>query len=410
MRLGSLFAGFSSVVAYLFAAAAGVILLSGCGSCESVVHQSSLPVLAAGTFDAVDADQSGHRLFFADQSLKGIDVVDVSGASPKFVKTVTLPNQPHGLAFDPATRRLYAGLTGGDIAVVDMDAGSTKFLKVVDSFPTGEASADLLEFSPETNVIYAGANTTLVSIDAGTGKVVNKFDLKSPIEQIRYDPADRMLYATTPKLDSILQLDPAYGTVTRTYTQKKCKPKGLAINPSRQLAMVACGSSMAVFNLTTGQDEVSRTVPGGDLVTYDAAVDRFTVGSAHGPRDSSVGVFTGDARFMGMVSSSPEAHGAVFDDATGVVYAVSKTGLLSFSPAACAPLPDWVTFLGGLSVFAMPLAVFGLFLVWYARRRSRIGPKAPKPVTREQLLREDFDAERERMRELEDAIYGPEDR
>ncbi len=56
MGLGSLFAGFSSVVAYLFAAAAGVILLSGCGSCESVVHQSSLPVLAAGTFDAVDAD------------------------------------------------------------------------------------------------------------------------------------------------------------------------------------------------------------------------------------------------------------------------------------------------------------------------------------------------------------------
>lgn len=362
-----------------------------------------MPVLASGTFDGVEADQAGHRLFFADQTLSGIDVVDVSGGSPKFVRTVALPAAPHGLAFDAASRRLYAGLTGGDVAVVDADGA------VVDRIPTGEPLADLLEFSPSTNSLYAGAGTLVVAIDAATDKVVNKFDLKSPVEQIRYDSADRMLYATTPHNDSILQLDPAYGTVTRTYTQAKCRPTGLAINPARQLALVACRGSMAVFNLSTGRDEVSRTVQGGDLVAYDPVLDEFTVGSSHGPRDSAVGVFSGDANFMGMVSSSPQAHGAVFDDGTGVLYAVSGAGLLSFSPAACAPPPAWLTFTEGLSVFALPVAAFGLFLFWYARQRARVDPKAPRSRTWEELQKDDLAAERARMRELEDAMYGGED-
>ncbi|TMC84470.1 MAG: hypothetical protein E6J06_06755, partial [Chloroflexi bacterium] len=43
------------------AVAAGSILLSACTSCDSIVRQTALPVLAAGNFDAVEADQAGHR-------------------------------------------------------------------------------------------------------------------------------------------------------------------------------------------------------------------------------------------------------------------------------------------------------------------------------------------------------------
>jgi DNA-binding beta-propeller fold protein YncE len=409
-KLASLVMASAVVLGATFSAAAGAILLSACGSCDSIAVQASVPALAAGVFDGVEADQGGHRLFFADQSINGVDVVDVSGTSPRLVGTIDLPASPNGLAFAAGSKRLYAGMDGGHVAVIDADGLSQTFLKVVDSVDAGAATADLLEFSPRTNSLYVstGAGASVVAIDAASDKVVNRFDLKTSVEQARYDPADGKLYVTAPHIDSILQLDPAYGTVTRTYRQQGCGPKGLAINTSRQLALVACGGSMAVFNLRTGLDEVSRVVPGGDLVAYDPAVDRFTVGSSHGPRDSSVGVFSGDGRFIGMVGSSPQAHGAVFDDRSGLVYAASKAGLLSFSPAACAPPPDWLTFIGGASVFIVPLVLFGLYLFAYARRHSRIGTRATGRASWDQLQREDLAAERERIRELEDAIYGPE--
>jgi hypothetical protein len=162
---------------------------------------------------------------------------------------------------------------------------------------------------------------------------------------------------------------------------------------------------VALFNLRTGLDEVSRKVPGGDLASYDGAVDRFAVGSSHGPRDSSVGVLSGDGRFMAQVQSSPNAHGAVFNDATGVVYALSNSGLLSFSPSACAPPPDWLTFAGGLAFYVAPLAALGLMLYLYARKRR--DPNARRSPSWDELQKEDLIAERERIRALEDAIYGP---
>lgn len=406
-KLASLGAGFATVTSALASAAVGIVLLSACGSCEGTVRQTAVPVLAAGTFDGIDVDQSQRKLYFADQTIHGIDVVDVSGAKPVSVGTVGLPAAPNGLAFAADSQRLYAAMNGGQVAVIDMDRLSQKYLQVVNKITVDPTSADLLEYSAQTNSLYVGSGTAVVVVDTTNGKVANRFEVGSPVEQPRYNRADGKLYVTTPHTDTLLQLDPSTGQVLRRYEQKKCRPKGLAINTSRDIALVACSGSMAVFNLRTGLDEITRTVPGGDIVTYDANVDRFTVGSSHGPRDSSVGVFSGDARYMGLVSSSPNAHGAVFDDTTGLVYAVSSKGLLSFSPAACAPPPDWLTFIGGASVFILPLAAFGVFLAWYARRRSRFDPKAPRAKTWEQLQKEDVEAERERIRELEDAIYGP---
>ena len=413
-RLASAGAACTLAVSALFAGAFGAVVLSACGSCESYVRHASLPVLAAGTFDGVEVDQPAHRLYFSDQATRAVDFVDLSGGSPRFMGSVDLPAPPHGLAFAQPTQRLYAGMDGGQVAVIDTDRKSEQFMKVIDNVAidasTTAPAADLMDFSAALRALYVGtgSNGSVVVMDATSDKVTRRFDLKTPVEQPRIDPADGKLYVSTPNTDSIVELDPSSGKLTRTLKQTGCHPSGLAINPSRQLAMVACRGSMAVFNLRTGLDEITTSVQGGDIVTYDAVLDRFTVGSSHGPRDSSVGVFNGDGRFMGIVASSPKAHGAVFDDRTGDVYAISTTGLLSFSPAACAPPPDWLTFTGGAAVFFVPLALFGVFLFSYARRRGRVDPSKPRPPTKEEMQREDLEAERERIRALEDAIYGPE--
>ncbi len=388
------------------AVAAGSVLLSACASCDSIVRQTALPVLAAGNFDAVDADQAGHRIYFADQATHGVDVVDISTGSPRFVGVIDVGGATKGLAYAPDRHRLYAGIESGYVAVIDTDPASAHSMQMIDQVTVDQTQADLLDYSPKTHTVYVGTghSNAVVAIDADTDKVTSRFDASSAVEQPRFDPTDGNLYVTTPGNDSLLQINTATGNVTRTYTIRHCHPAGLAINPNRQLAMVACRSSTGLINLRTGANEVSRTVPGGDLVSYDARADRFLVGSSHGPKDSSVGVLDGDGQFVAQVQTSDSAHGAVIDDATGVVYALSAVGVLSFSPSACAPPPGWLPLVGGILMYTLPLAAFGVFLFMYARRR----PREPRGPTWEQLRADDLAAERERIRDLEDAIYGPE--
>jgi len=388
------------------AVAAGSVLLSACASCDSIVRQTALPVLAAGNFDAVDADQAGHRIYFADQATHGVDVVDISTGSPRFVGVIDVGGATKGLAYAPDRHRLYAGIESGYVAVIDTDPASAHSMQMIDQVTVDQTQADLLDYSPKTHTVYVGTghSDAVVAIDADTDKVTSRFDASSAVEQPRFDPTDGNLYVTTPGNDSLLQINTATGNVTRTYTIRHCHPAGLAINPNRQLAMVACRSSTGLINLRTGANEVSRTVPGGDLVSYDARADRFLVGSSHGPKDSSVGVLDGDGQFVAQVQTSDSAHGAVIDDATGVVYALSAVGVLSFSPSACAPPPGWLPLVGGILMYTLPLAAFGVFLFMYARRR----PREPRGPTWEQLRADDLAAERERIRDLEDAIYGPE--
>jgi len=388
------------------AVVAGSVLLSACTSCDSIVRQTALPVLATGNFDAVVADQAQHRIYFADQATHGVDVVDISTVSPRFVGIIDVGGATKGLAYAPDRHRLYASIESGAVAVINMDPASARYMHMIDQVAVDQTQADLLDYSPNTHMLYVGTGHTngVVAVDANTDNVVSRYDAKSAVEQPRYNPADGNLYVTTPGEDSVLQISTDTGKVTRTYTIRHCHPTGLAINPNRQLAMVACRSSTGLINLRTGANEVSRIVAGGDIVSYDAGADRFLVGSSHGATDSSVGVFDGDGQFLAQVKTSDSAHGAVIDDATGRVYALSAVGLLSFSPSACAPPPGWLALVGGILMYTLPLAALGVFLVLYARRR----PRAPHGPTWEDLRADDLAAERERIRDLEDAIYGPE--
>jgi len=267
------------VIVLVLAAAGGVLALGACASCQSTVRVAAMPVVAAGSFDGVVADPNTHRLYMADRTAKGLDVVDISSTTPRFMATVNLGAMPSGLALAPNQNRLFAAVEGGKVAVID-----TGSARVIDTIALNASSADLLDYSPQTRRVYAGTGDggEVVTIDATTDKVRLRLAAKAPVGQPRYDPADGMLYVTTPKSDSLVQINPASGNITRTYVIPKCGPAGVAINPTRQLAMLACGSSVGLLNLQTGAQTVTRAVQGGDIVSYDAAADRFVLASPLG--------------------------------------------------------------------------------------------------------------------------------
>ncbi|HET7467715.1 MAG TPA: YncE family protein [Candidatus Dormibacteraeota bacterium] len=406
MRRGGALASIVASVATALAACGSLLLLSACGSCDSTVVQTPMPVLASGSFDGVAVDQGSHLVYLADRSHKGVDVVDVGGVSPRFVETVPLDGPPSGLALGADRQRLYVAEAKGVVAVIDTAGAPKTPLSVVGRIQADPTGVDLLDYSAANGRVYAGNGSggQVVVIDADTQKVIDSIPVNVPVQQPRFDAADGMLYVTAAGDDPLLRVDPTQRVVTRSFPLKGCRASGLAINPSRQLAMVACGGSMALFNLTTGTSQVSRAVAGGDLVEYDASADRFVVASPHGAHDSSIGVYYGDGSFLGSIAVPPIAHGAVIADNDGRVYAPGAAGLTSFAPATCAPPPDWASFLLGLSPFAVPLAVFALILFLYARRQDRLEASGERPVPAWRRKLEYLDEERRRMRELEDAI------
>jgi hypothetical protein len=211
-----------------------------------------------------------------------------------------------------------------------------------------------------------------------------------------------------PSADAIYRIDPASGLVTRKLVAKGCHPNGMAINPARDLALVTCRGSVGLFDLETGGSTVTRVVQGGDIVTYDAASDRFAVASPHDTKESAIGIFGGDGSYIGSVASTPNASAAAFDSAHGLIYAVGANGLMSLAPGACLPPPGWLKFVGGLAVFVVPLIAAAVFLVWYARRVRRGPGKPTNERSYHDLQQEDLAFERERMMALEEGIFGPE--
>jgi len=406
--VGSIFAAIWTAVVPMLAAAGGAVLLGACASCQSTVRQAPMPAIAAGTFDGVAADPGAQRLYLADGANNKVDVVDVSTANPRFMQAIDVGAVPHGLAVAPDTKVLYAGLTGGAVAVIDTRDGSPTFMKVVTRIKADPTEVDLLDYSAGTKRLFAatGSGGDVVAIDTTSNQVIRWYSLHVPVEQPRYNPVDGKLYVTTPGTSSLVQIDLADGMTSRNYFIKGCGPSGLAINPARQLAVTACKGSVAMVNLRTGAQEVTRSVPGGDLVTYDPSSDRFAVASPHGDKDSVVGVFDGDGTFIGSVAATPKAHAPAFD-ARGLVYAAGATGMMSFAPSACEPPPEWLKFVGGLSVFALPLMAAALFLYLYARRRQGHATVEDDGPSFYDLQQEDLATERERMRAFEDAVLGP---
>ena len=385
---------------------AGVVMLGACASCESTVRQAALPSLAATPIDAVVSDNSAHRLYLTDGAGRGVDVVDISTATPSFVRSISVGHTPQGLAVAPDLHRLYAGLSTGKVAVIDTDPASPKFMQVIASIAAGTTTAALLDYSPTRHqlLVSTSIDGQVVVVNALNNGISAVYAVGVPVGQARFNDADGKVYVAVSSADAIYRIDPAAGVVTRKFVAKGCHPNGMAINPGHHLALVTCRGSVAMFDLQSGGSTVTRVVQGGDVVTYDSTTDRFAVASPHEATDSAIGVFGGDGAFIGSVASTPNARAAAFDDAHGLIYTAGATGLMSLAPSACLPPPAWLKFLGGLSVFVVPLIAAAMFLLWYARRGST---KRNVERSYHELQQEDIAFERERMRAFEDSVLGP---
>jgi hypothetical protein len=373
--------------AALLAGLGGALLLAACGDAGVQTAGTAVPGLStkAGGFDDIEIDQAAHRMYVADRTDTGIDVFDVSGQAARFVKTIALPAAPNGLAVAPDLGRLFAGTASGAVEVVETATGT-----VAGEIKTGAQEVDLIDYTAGPGLLFAatGADGTLLTIDARTGKVLSTAKVGKPVEQPRYDPTDGMVYVSVPDLDALAQVVPADGTVKTILKLGGCIPRGLAIKPAAHVAVIACRKSVMAYDLKSGRSQTFDRVADGDVVHYYPSVDRFFVTSPHDAVPTVVGMFGGDpVGYLTSANVNGGGNAAAYDATNDLVYTTDPrqghAGVMSLRMDGSRPLPFWQSLLtaaGPLVALAAIIVPLGWFLARSAdpvRRKQRTPRPAP---------------------------------
>lgn len=364
------------------------LLTTACGAATvpaPTITDTTVPGLAGLTasMDVVEIDQGAQRLYAADRTDQGIDVFDTATNPASYTKTIMLPAAPSGLAIAPDLKRAFAGMSNGSVAIIDVDPFSSKPDTVIQTVPTGGKLVDLIDYSSKLHQVFAsnGDQGTMVSIDATTGLVVTHFQVGHTVEQPRFNPGDGMLYVTSPDANALIKLDPASGTIKSTLKLSQCYPSGLAINPSLDQAVIACHDFVIRQNLRdTGDVEAFGQVTGGDVVSYDAAADRFLVAAPHAS-PSAVAMFGGNPiGYIASVTTGAGGNSAAYDEASRMVYTPEtrsgKGGLAGFqAPTGGIDMASQLPSLGILGAIMLLVVLFGLRVARWADPIHRPQPE-----------------------------------
>ena len=338
---------------------------------------------APASFDVVEMDQAAQRLYAADRTDHGIDIFDTSVAPARYLKTITLHASPNGLAVAPDLQRVFAGMSNGALAIVDTNPASRTADTVVKEVPTGGKSVDLIDYSSALHIVFAsnGEAGSIAGVDATTGAVKKHFAIGHPLEQPRFNPADGMLYVTSPDADALFKVDPGTAVIKSTIKLDKCVPYGLAINPKLDQALIACRKFVIRQSLrNTADTEAFGQVTGGDTVTYDAVADRFLVAAPAPAATSAVGLFGGSPiAYLASVTTGAGGNSAAYDNVNHLVYTPDtrsgRAGLAGFEPPHGGV--DVASQLPSIGILAIVLAVVTLLLVWVARWADPVHRPAP---------------------------------
>jgi DNA-binding beta-propeller fold protein YncE len=388
----------------------GPLLISACGTSGAEIVNTPVPALTgqAGNFDNVVIDQGNHRLYAADRTDQGVDVFDISWPRAKFIKTIALSSPPNGLAIS-SDYRLYAGMENGSVAVVDVTKGSSSLLTVLAEVKTG-APVDLLDYNGPHHMVVAanGGTDSITIIDTLTNEVKDHFKVGSALEQPRLNDADGLVYVTSPDADALIQIDPTDGTVKNRFALDGCNPTGLAINPTLNAAVIACKNHVLTFDIKTGKTTKFTQVAGGDIVTYDAKVDRFFVASPHKIRASVIGMFGGKPiDYIASIPAPGRGNSAAFDETNDIVYSPDTRLNQSGVAGTLRPTRLQEATPGSIAIYGA-MVMFIALLFWFVMRTGDpLHRHGPAPVLKAEPAPAVKPMRSWRRTPVEPAVEGP---
>lgn len=317
-----------------------------------VLTHVDTPVLFGQTasIDIMLIDQSAHRLYIADRTDIGVDVLDISTPRARYLRTLILTSAPNGLALAPDLGELFSANNDSTVTIFDLKSGN----QVANLKTGGKGRADELDYDPKDQKVYvANSGDGFVSvIDVKSNTIIKKFDNVSSgsLEQPRYNPADGMFYLSLSDDNAIVQFDPSKDEMTKRWdVGVTCGPQGLAINPQTNQALLGCNNKKqeqaVLWDIAAGK--VISTFPqagAGDVTLYDSKANRFFFAAANFTKDGAPAPemawfsATPPVAYVSSMATAVGSHAVAYDETNKIVYTQDQKphdgGLFAFPLSA----------------------------------------------------------------------------
>lgn len=302
---------------------------------------TAVPEAAQAKFsDTLAIDNERHVLYLGDNWSGGVDVFDITTSEPAFLKSVKLRGRIYGITVAANANKVFAGMSGSTLAVIDIAAGHSVALVNTG----GEGHVDLLDYDPTHRRLYAAnrLDRLLTWIDADSNEIIGRIEgLGSGLEQPRYNEVDGLVYLTDNKDNVLFQIDPESARLVETFAiDDDCFPNGMAINVKTNQALLVSSYAprphTVIWDLNTQRiASITEESGCGDGAVYIPSLDRFFQAASDFGEGPVIGIFGGDpVHFLTNIPTTPGASWVDYDAANDLVYAPSvvngRPGLLSF--------------------------------------------------------------------------------
>jgi DNA-binding beta-propeller fold protein YncE len=305
------------------ASLAALVPVASAGSSLPLQTVARVPLSGpAVRFDYTSIDESTNRLWVAHMDADQLLAVDLR--TRRVVKTIAAPGV-HGVIAVPALGRVYASATNArQVLTIDARSG-----KVLARAPAGQYPDGLAYDPVQRHVFVSDESGGVETVIDAAGHRLATIPLGGEAGNVQYDPGSQHMLADVQTRNDIAVIDPRTNRIVDRIPVPGCdSDHGLNIDPSREIAFVACDGNATLHTLDlrtmtwTGAAAVGRSP---DVLAFDGANRRLYVAAESGV----VAVFTETAhgaRRIGLSFLAPEAHTVAVDPRTHLVYFPLQTG------------------------------------------------------------------------------------
>jgi len=233
-------------------------------------------------FDYESLDPTTGLLFIAD--LAGSRVLVFDTRANRFVNVIDGIAKVHGVLAVPERGMVYASATGDDqLAAIDAKTFAVRARVASGHYPDGIA------WAPKQGKLYVSDEhgNTVAVINAARNTLLAKIPVGGEVGNTQYDNADGMIYSNVQTRGEMVVIDPATDREVRRIKVPGCDSNhGLLIDPTRQLAYVACEDNARLVTVSLASKAMidSQAVGSGpDVLAFDPGLKRLYVAAESGP-------------------------------------------------------------------------------------------------------------------------------
>jgi DNA-binding beta-propeller fold protein YncE len=311
------------IAAAAAAAVAAASHASPSGSGLPLRQAASVPLPGpANRFDYQSVDPTTGRLYIAHMNAGQLLVFDLH--TRKVVQTITVPGV-HGVIAVPQLHRVYASATDArELFTIDARTG-----RVLNRAPAGSYPDGLVYDPAERHVFVSDESGGVETVFDVKGRRIATVQLRGGAGNVKYDSVGGKVLVDVQTRNQVAVIDPRSNRVVRRISVPGCEsPHGLLIDAPSRLAFVACDGNARLLTLDlktmkfTGNLSVGS---GPDVLAFDSRSKRLYVAAESGV--VTVAVERGRKLVkLGQGFLAPHAHTVAVDPSTHLVYFPLESG------------------------------------------------------------------------------------